>query len=531
MTIPFSQVKGEAIRLRVMPSINTQLLAGPGIAITKPAPNQAQIAVDFSGLVRDDVTSPLGLYVGTWDATAGLFKLVLANNLKGTPGTNGAAGAVGPAGPSDPTSFATRALAAAATVGAGVSFVRTAGFSAAGDLGGALYRRVTSLSSGASGFQSADSAWWQYSESVYNVAAFGAQPDYHEISALSTTGGSTITATGTPFYASDVGSMISVDGMGVTGAPYFGTITGFTNANSITVSPGLSTAQTNVFGQWGKDNTSAIQAAINMARSSGGGIVYLPTTGRYCITELDMTNSPTIQISGVVGVTSSSLIPMRSVNAVIDATGTSLQIADITVGRSNQIALPKVGLLISPSTIVGGIDFFDTKKVFWTGRYATATLFVNGVSDATMYKSSFLQYSNTGYAAVFTATNLQNINSIFATTVNGSGCTDWNFFGAEFHSLAGASAPSAILLSGTVNWRFFGGIIGSSSSISTTEIANTVVNTIFSGTVFNADIAPQPVHILAGSGTISGMIMDLCNLQQSGTMNAGVTTTNFFSRP
>lgn len=69
------------------------------------------------------------------------------------------------------------AAAAAATVIAGApGFLRTAGFSAAGDGGHALYSR--SIGPAAAGkFQSADGAWWKLAEQVGNIRMFGALID------------------------------------------------------------------------------------------------------------------------------------------------------------------------------------------------------------------------------------------------------------------------------------------------------------------------------------------------------------------
>src|SRR6185503_8160708 len=52
--------------------------------------------------------------------------------------------------------FASRSVAAAATLPVGMTFLRTAGYSAAGDGGGALYKKVVSEPSHTGKFQSAD---------------------------------------------------------------------------------------------------------------------------------------------------------------------------------------------------------------------------------------------------------------------------------------------------------------------------------------------------------------------------------------
>ncbi len=57
--------------------------------------------------------------------------------------------------------FASRAAAQAATLGAEVTHIRTGGYAAEGDRGGALYRRVASQPAHGLRFQSADGAWWE----------------------------------------------------------------------------------------------------------------------------------------------------------------------------------------------------------------------------------------------------------------------------------------------------------------------------------------------------------------------------------
>jgi hypothetical protein len=175
--------------------------------------------------------------------------------------------------------------------------------------------------------------------SIFNVANYGALPDFHEAAGLSAVVGATITGgtTVNPFTASDVGSLINLTGAGVAGADYFGTITGFTNTNTVSVSPNTSTAVTNVYGQWGKDNTSAIQAAIDAAKAAGGGTILIPTAKKYCVQQLNCTNAPPIILKGVSGVVGSLLIPMRSTNSVIDVTGTeAFNMRDISVGFSTR---------------------------------------------------------------------------------------------------------------------------------------------------------------------------------------------------
>lgn len=60
---------------------------------------------------------------------------------------------------------------------ASVSHIRTAGYSAPGDGGGALYKRVVTEPAHAGKVQSADGAWWELAESVVRPEMFGAKGD------------------------------------------------------------------------------------------------------------------------------------------------------------------------------------------------------------------------------------------------------------------------------------------------------------------------------------------------------------------
>jgi hypothetical protein len=398
--------------------------------------------------------------------------------------------------------------------------LRTAGYAAPGDGGAALYKNVPSLPAGAGGFQSADARWWQYADIVFNIAAFGAFPDYHEASTLSATAGGPVTATGNPFVAADVGSLICLPGAAAAGATYFGTITAFTNANSVTVSPAISTAVTNVFGQWGKDNTAAIQATINACRQANGGTILIPTNATYCIQQLDLTNGPPMELRGASSaVNGSRLMPMRNTNSVMDYTGTSqVNINGLSVGQYNQLAAPLYGLVLSPSNPISGIDHIHLRNIFWTGRYQVTTVYVDRCASSTMHKAAFLNYyqgtPNGGFTGIFTSTNIFGFSSAFATTFVGTlNVSDWSLFGCEFHSIiqaGGVGAYAALYLDGSRNISFFGGNIATSHAGMIT-VVGTVYNTLFQGVTFYSDTGPSAVNIFTGTGNLNKTGLYFCD--------------------
>lgn len=441
--------------------------------------------------------------------------------------------------------FATRAAAVAASISADATFIRTAGYSTAGDGGEALYKRVTSLSGATNGFQSADGAWWQYADAIYNAAAFGAFPDFHEAAALSATVGGPITGSAT-FTAADVGALINLTGAGVAGADYFGAITGF-NVNSVSVSPSISTAVTSVYGQWGQNNTSAIQAAIDAARVSfRGGTVLIPASQKYCVTQLDCTNTFSLILKGASGAIGSWLIPMRSTNSVIDATGTeSFNMRDLSVGfstnnnPSKQIAVPKVGLLIAPSTQTVGRDFINIENVYWTGRYSVATAYLDRASSSTMRKVGFSNYQQTPlngtFAGVMTYNNALSVTSDFATTHSGIvNFSDWSFFACEFHSIdfSAGVGNQAVYLDNVREVQFFGGNMSSSSSSIINLAAGTIQNVLFQGVTFYSEMGPAPDHVIGGAGGMARVGIYFALLGQSGTTAANIgANTDFVNAP
>jgi len=73
--------------------------------------------------------------------------------------------------------FETRASVVAAFINPVANFLRTAGYGAIGDGGGALYKRVGSSPAHNGKVQSADGAWWELAETSPDVRMFGAKFD------------------------------------------------------------------------------------------------------------------------------------------------------------------------------------------------------------------------------------------------------------------------------------------------------------------------------------------------------------------
>lgn len=98
---------------------------------------------------------------------------------KGDTGAQGPKGDTGPKGDPGGTTdlIGTRQQAQSMTIGPAFAAVRTTGYSAPGDGGGALYKRVASEPTHAGKFQSGNGQWWELAEPSINVRMFGAKGD------------------------------------------------------------------------------------------------------------------------------------------------------------------------------------------------------------------------------------------------------------------------------------------------------------------------------------------------------------------
>lgn len=98
--------------------------------------------------------------------------------------------------------FASLADAQAYSPAAAPDYVRTAGYTSAGDGGGALYKRVVSGPSHAGKFQSADGTWWEIAEEIVTPQMFGAKADGVTDDYVAIMAAINSRVTGTGFYQS-----------------------------------------------------------------------------------------------------------------------------------------------------------------------------------------------------------------------------------------------------------------------------------------------------------------------------------------
>ena len=119
---------------------------------------------------------PPSMYMnfGSTDGSAG-YGIRDNGGILQTKNSGGGWSNIPSASTSSTSSFDVNATVQGTSVPASLNFIRTAGYYAIGDGGGALYRRVGSQPSHAGKIQSADGAWWEFCDSAINVHQFGAR--------------------------------------------------------------------------------------------------------------------------------------------------------------------------------------------------------------------------------------------------------------------------------------------------------------------------------------------------------------------
>lgn len=183
-------------------------------------------------------------------------------------------------------------------------FIQTAGYAAAGDGGGGLYKKVVSEPTHDGKFSitvGGSTVWYELSQPEISVKALGAVGDEIRVAATVsiTSGTAALTATGAAFTADDVGKLISVPGARTGGLVLGTTISAYVSATEVTLadnaSATVSAASKTI--AYGTDDTAALQKACDMA---GDGITLFFPPGRYAITEaIQVTSNTTIR--GVAG--------------------------------------------------------------------------------------------------------------------------------------------------------------------------------------------------------------------------------------
>ena len=80
MTVPFSAVKPQSLKMKVVPVLSKVLQAGAGVAVSSTA-TQATVGVDFTNVAHISVPALTGVYFVTWDDSAKVVTVTLGDGL------------------------------------------------------------------------------------------------------------------------------------------------------------------------------------------------------------------------------------------------------------------------------------------------------------------------------------------------------------------------------------------------------------------------------------------------------------------
>lgn len=363
---------------------------------------------------------------------------------------------------------------------------------------------------------------------VFNIksAPYNARCNYGFKADIAMGTGSTTATSATGWAVGDVGKYIIVQGAGAAGVTLVTTIASFTDATHVVL------ANANAFGapiagknaEFGNDDAAAINAAIAAAVAAGGGTVYLPAGNPCLVSQINMTNiTQGVTLKGE-GITSSRLMPLQtatystSAGHVIDLSGAAQVILqDFQLGAFNGLAIAATGVFMGqvPSNAANRIRM---ERIYLSGQYSGATLYVYGVPSWDCISSDFYNYfpgAGSRGAAYFTNTNAFSYTSSFTTlmTPGGSSTSDIHFFDTEFHKFAGAGADNWVMrFDATTNIAFYGGVIsGGASAYGFYDGANLHIS--YFNMTFETE--GQPVMPTNAHFKASGTVTDLSDVGSS----------------
>lgn len=372
---------------------------------------------------------------------------------------------------------------------------------------------------------------------VFNVkTTYGAKADYTAIGdAAMSSGSAVLTSAASLFTANDVGKYIAVQGAAAAGANLFTTILSFQNAGQVTLNATNASggAISGKFADWGTDDTTAIQNAINAATAAGGGVVYMPV-GSYLITQLNLANKGSIILQGE-GINATRLFAKNvaayatTAGHLLDCTGSAfLQLKRFQIGAFYSMPQPQTAIFFGQvASNVSNRVLMD--NLYVSGQYAIATLYIYGVPSSIASNSDFYNYkAGAGQqpCLVMTKDNRSSLTSSFATVTSGALSTsDWFFEGCEFHKFSGAGANNEVLMLDQVdNILFSSGVVSGGATQYVTFDAGTNTNITFDNVSFETEsepVTPTNAYSLAASSTLNGFFAPNSSYILSGNKFAG----------
>lgn len=235
------------------------------------------------------------------------------------------------------SNFASRADVQVTTIPSLVAYLRTAGYSTAGDGGGALYKRAVLEPSHAGKVQSADGAWWELAENEVNPKQFGAKGDFKQIITTNSAGSAVVTSIAGAFRPAHVGCQITIQtGAGTT---IRRSVVAYVSDSQVTVNSTISTAYADAVAYVGTLDTGAVNKCFTYAVAKN---VAVRLNGVHIVGNISVTNGPiTIRGTG----------PHNSGFVVDDPT------ANFSIANSGSpYAFPYNGTLLADFSVRGGFE-------------------------------------------------------------------------------------------------------------------------------------------------------------------------------
>ena len=372
-----------------------------------------------------------------------------------------------------------------------------------------------------------DTSWTStaaLSSNTYTVENYGALADFKTLFDGSIAVGTGVFhSTSAPFVLADVGKLIIIAGAGPAGGPLATSISGFTSSSQVSIGATASVTVTSG-GTWcySTDSTIGIQAACNLAKVTGGEVVF-SSAGMYGITSLNCTNpTRSYRLKGC-GPTfwGTRLVPMSNVSVVLDASGhDAFSILNISIGGSNgQLARPATGLLMAPTTLVTGMDvpFFENFRI--DGFFTIAGAYFDRVFGGQCTNCTFLNYYQLGspggvVSCMLTKNNTFSLTSPYATLTSGAGPNlNWVFNRCEWHSidpLGGAGVSFSLWLDGLSDSVWNGGLIAG-GYVSPIQFGVGCVGLSFIGVEFSNDNPGVGYNYVFSGNTANYIALYNCN--------------------
>jgi hypothetical protein len=163
-----------------------------------------------------------------------------------------------------------------------------------------VYKKVSAEPTHQGKFQDAAGNWFELSSSPVNVDMFGAIGNgFSAVDGAITTGTSTFTSATGSFSAFSVGRSIVIKGAGVAGANLSTTISGYTNATTVTLTVPASTTVSGASWCYGTDDATAIKAAVAFVKATGAGELKLSGRKYLILSNVPLPSNTKVSGSGM----------------------------------------------------------------------------------------------------------------------------------------------------------------------------------------------------------------------------------------